>query len=218
MSFQEVTPSSQTLILFAIGLLLSGISYLVQTKSQKIAIRESVAAWLPNLTRGRCTPTSETPPRSLTPEKKVPNNTPPPSAYQDIFPPSTRGNLPTWTKSWRSLAAGLKSTNGEAEINQIVSAENVIGFEQDYREASPSTYTPMGISIAEVKALGDFPEYSKLSGVPLPEPYAEFNLETAIPRPYRPFRWAYHQTMCRFSGSMKTWLADECRSLEQIGT
>lgn len=197
MSFQDVTPSSQTVILFAIGLLLSGISYLVQTKSQKKAIRQNLVAWLPNVTRGRRTSTSKTPPRSLTPEKKVPNNVPPPSPYRDIFPPSTRGNLPLWTKSWKSLAAGLKSTNGEAEINQVVSAGNVIDFEQDYREASPSTYTPMGISIGEVRALGDFPEYSKLSGVPLPKAYAEFKLETAIPRPYRPFRWAYHQTMCR---------------------
>jgi len=199
MSFQGFTPSSQTLVLFAIGLLLSGISYLVQSKSQKKAIRQNIAAWIPNATRGRRTSSSKTPPRSLTPEKKVPDDAPPPSAYKDTFPPSNRGSLPIWTKSWKSLAAGLKCANGEAEINQIVSAENVIAFEQDYREASPSTYTPMGVSIGEVKALGDFPEYSKLSGVPLPEPYTEFNLETAVPRPYRPFRWAYHQTMCRVS-------------------
>lgn len=217
MSSQTFTPSSQTLILFAIGLLLSGISYLVQTKNQKKAIRQNVAAWLPNVTRGRRTSTSKTPPRSLTPEKKVPSNVPLLSAYRDIFPPSTRGNLPIWTKSWKSLVAGLKSTNGEAKINQVVTAKNVIGFEQDYREASPSTYTPMGISIAEVKALGDFPEYSKLSGVPLPKAYAGFNLETAIPRPYRPFRWAYHQTMCRYSFMLDTRLADECESFEQNG-
>lgn len=196
-------PSSETLILFAIGLLLSVISFLVQTKSQQKTIRQNVAAWLPNFTRGRRTSTSKTPPRSLTPEKNVPNNAPSPSAYEDIFPPSTRGNLPIWTRSWRSLAAGLKSTNGESEINQVVSAENVIAFEQDYRDASRSTYTPMGISIGEVKALGDFPDYSKLSGVPMPNAYAEFNLESAIPRPYRPFRWAYHQTMCRFCSCVR---------------
>ena len=94
------------------------------------------------------------------------------------------------------MFAGLRSTNGEAEINQVVNPENVIAFEKDYRKSDPSTYTPMGISIGEVNALGDFPDYSKLSGVPLPEPYKEFKLDTAIPRPYRPFRWAYHQTMC----------------------
>ena len=50
--------------------------------------------------------------------------------------------------------------------------------------------------MGEVRALGDFPDYAKLSGVPLPQPYPECNIERAIPRPYRPFRWAYHQTMC----------------------
>lgn len=199
MSFEAFIPSSQVLILFTIGLLLSTISYLVQPKKQKKAIRQNVAAWIPNVTRGRRTSTSKTPPRSLTPEKKVPGNGTPPSAYKDTFPPSTRGNLPIWTKSWKSLLAGLQSTNGEAEVNQVVSSENVLAFEQDYREASSSTYTPMGISVGEVKALGDFPDYPKLSGVPLPEAYKEFKIETAIARPYRPFRWAYHQTMCRCS-------------------
>lgn len=48
----------------------------------------------------------------------------------------------------------------------------------------------------EIKALGDFPDYSKISGVLLPKAYKEFDIEKARPRPYRPFRWAYHQTMC----------------------
>ena len=50
----------------------------------------------------------------------------------------------------------------------------------------------------EIKALGDFPDYEALSGVPLPEPYKEFDIKTALPRPYRPFRWQYHQTMCEY--------------------
>lgn len=95
--------------------------------------------------------------------------------------------------------AGLKRTNSEAELNEVVTPENVIPFEQNYMVANPSMYTPMGISIGEVKALGEFPDYSKLSGVPMPEAYSEHNLETAIPRPYRPFRWAYHQTMCKIA-------------------
>lgn len=47
----------------------------------------------------------------------------------------------------------------------------------------------------EIEAYGDFPDYAMLSGVRLPEPYPEFNIETALARPYRPFRWSYHQTM-----------------------
>lgn len=40
-----------------------------------------------------------------------------------------------------------------------------------------------------------FPDYFKLSGVPLPEPLEDFDVDKAKPRPYRPFRWPYHQTM-----------------------
>jgi len=38
-------------------------------------------------------------------------------------------------------------------------------------------------------------DYFKLSGVPPPTPLVDFELEKARPRPYRPFRWEYHQTM-----------------------
>lgn len=44
----------------------------------------------------------------------------------------------------------------------------------------------------------EFPDYFKLSGVPLPEPLVNFSVNEAKPRPYRPFRWPYHQTMCEF--------------------
>lgn len=47
----------------------------------------------------------------------------------------------------------------------------------------------------EIEAYGDFPDYAMLSGVRLPDSYPEFNIETALARPYRPFRWSYHQTM-----------------------
>lgn len=208
MSLQSFGLSSQSLILFAIAILLGVISYLVQSKSQKKAIHQRLSAWLPNISRGRRTSASNTPPRSLSPEKKVPNNGPPKSEYVSLFPPSTRGNLPVWCKSWKSLFASLKSTNGENVVNQVVTKDNVIGFEQDFRKCRPSKYTPMGISIAEVEALGDFPNYSKLSGVPKPDPYKEHKLETAIPRPYRPFRWAYHQTMCKCVSLPESWLAN----------
>lgn len=47
----------------------------------------------------------------------------------------------------------------------------------------------------EIEGYGDFPDYASLSGVRLPNPYPEFKIEKALPRPYRPFRWSYHQTM-----------------------
>lgn len=48
----------------------------------------------------------------------------------------------------------------------------------------------------EIAAYGRFPDYAALSGVPLPTAYPKFDIIKALPRPYRPFRWAYHQTMC----------------------
>lgn len=63
-------------------------------------------------------------------------------------------------------------------------------------------YTPTGISMAEIKSIGDFPPYDVLSGVPLPQAYDIFDATKALPRPYRPFRWAYHQTMCKSNSKL----------------
>ena len=71
-----------------------------------------------------------------------------------------------------------------------------VSFTADFALGGPSTYTPTRLSVDEIKALGDFPDYAGLSGVPLPQAYKGFRIDTAIPRPYRPLRWAYHQTMC----------------------
>lgn len=38
-------------------------------------------------------------------------------------------------------------------------------------------------------------DYFALSGVPPPKPLPDFDIDTAKPRPYRPFRWAYFQHM-----------------------
>jgi hypothetical protein len=42
------------------------------------------------------------------------------------------------------------------------------------------------------------PDYFKLTGAPPPTPLLDFDIDKAKPRPYRPFRWAYHQTMCAY--------------------
>ena len=198
MMFEKLLPSAQTIILVAIAFLMSVIYYLVQTENQKKALRRSLSEWLPGITRRRRSSTSDTPPRSLTPEKRISDNTSPTQNYRDTFPPSPRGNLPIWTKSWKSIWATLKQFEVDEDYQKYLQ-ENLIPWETDYRKCDSSMYTPMAISIGEVKALGDFPDYSKLSGVPLPEAYKEFEIEKAIARPYRPFRWAYHQTMCRAS-------------------
>jgi len=118
---------------------------------------------------------------------------PSPVDYRDICPPSRREAL---SKVAESLPAGQQEKLQGREVDETAFRKGIIPFTADYRECGPSTYTPMEISIEEVKALGDFPDYAELSGVPLPEAYNEFIIDTAIPRPYRPMRWAYHQTMC----------------------
>ena len=177
------------LIYIAIGCLLTTVSLAVLNKRQ----RETLFAWLPGFHRGRRTSTSNTPPRSLSPEKKVPNNGPPPVDYKETFPPSRREAL---VKAAEKLPLAQKNCLQGLEVDQIEFRKGLIPFTADYRECGPSTYTPTEISVEEIKALSDFPNYAELSGVPLPEAYKEFKIETALPRPYRPLRWAYHQTMC----------------------
>lgn len=56
--------------------------------------------------------------------------------------------------------------------------------------------TPTGFTLKDVRALGRFPDYPLLSGVPDPEPCGDgFDISKATFRPFRPFRWGYHQTM-----------------------
>lgn len=65
--------------------------------------------------------------------------------------------------------------------------------------AAPNKDAPVPVTNRtreEILSYGHFPDYVALSGVPLPKPCPEFDINRAIPRPYRPFRWAYHQTMC----------------------
>ena len=143
--------------------------------------------------RGRRTSASKTPPRSESPKDKKDSSLPALALadYKDILPPSIRENL---VKVARKIAqtATVNPVVNEAEV-----CKNLIPFETDYRICGPSTYTPIGVSSEEIKSLGDFPDYASLSGVPLPNKYDGFQIDKAIARPYRPFRWAYHQTMCK---------------------
>ena len=186
-------PSGRSLIYLAIAVLVGNIVLLTLSKTQRHTLYASVSSWAPVVSRGRRNSSANTPPRSLTPEKKVPNNAPPSTEYKDVFPSSSREGL---LKLAESLPASQRKSIGTREVDQKEFTKNMIPLEADYRECGPSTYTPMEISMAEVQALGDFPDYSRLSGVPLPEVYKGFEIEKALPRPYRPFRWAYHQTMC----------------------
>lgn len=143
-----------------------------------------------------------TPPRWFSAEKEIPSRvsekgpalTNITSDCINSFPPSRRFVL-------HQLAGYASATNEEILIGPEPSIEFLLNDSlpttRSYDlENNPLKYTPTGFSTAEIKAIGDFPSYDILSGVPLPKAYEGFDSTKAIPRPYRPFRWAYHQTMC----------------------
>jgi len=129
----------------------------------------------------------KTPPRSLSPETKrslsLSEND-----YSATLPPSRRSSL---------VELDLETSFGwPGAVAHLHTPNRILPIDRSYLEVADDFYTPCGFSVAEIKALGNFPDYAALSSVPLPKPYHDFNSEKALPRPYRPFRWAYHQTMC----------------------
>lgn len=142
--------------------------------------------------RARRSDGSLTPPR--TPEKQVLlRNDKTFDGWSNTFPPSRRYAL-----------AGLKmhgSGKSAYDLSEqpLDYTKQVLETQVPDVDALPDHVTATGFTLDEIKRLGDFPDYAALSGVPLPSAYENFDVQTAIPRPYRPFRWAYHQTMCRCS-------------------
>jgi hypothetical protein len=167
--------------------------YLVGTKEQLDLLIDVLISRLPVTPRRRRLPTSRTPPRSLSPAKMVSANTPRGLGYQDVFPPSCREAL---VSAAQRLPDGQRRRLVARDIDQAEFTKRLIPLTADFATCEPNTYTPTRLSTDEIKTLGDFPDYAELSGVPLPEAYEGFKIETALPRPYRPLRWAYHQTMC----------------------
>lgn len=190
MTFSTIL-SDQWVLGLGLLFLLSTITALAFNKRQRDTVLERL-----RVQRRRASGAS-TPPRSFSPDKKDsdgPVNTPC-SDYAAAFPPSRRCVLP-------ELAETASASNQKI----LIGTEPSLDFLKD--DALPTTrsydlendepkYTPTGFSTEEIKAMGDFPAYDILSGVPLPEPYVNFDPAKALPRPYRPFRWAYHQTMCK---------------------
>ena len=156
--------------------------------------RDTIFARIPVYQRGRCTSAGKTPPRTVSPEKEITNSGYPSADYKDTFPPSCREALENVIA--KAETAKIRGIRGNP-VNQDEFRRNIMPFNADYRNCGPTMFTATELSTAEIKALGDFPDYAELSGVPLPQAYERFNIERAYPRPYRPFRWAYHQTMCK---------------------
>lgn len=146
-----------------------------------------VKAFWAQTIRSRKDSTSKTPPRSISPENTTGSTASHP--YTQALPPSRR----------QSLAGSAKDDTRWHEASDALIQDNLLPMAADYRTSPRNRYTPTGFSVEEIKTLADFPDYAKLSGVPLPSPYLNHDINRACPRPYRPFRWAYHQTMCTIS-------------------
>ncbi|CAG7562727.1 unnamed protein product [Fusarium equiseti] len=118
-----------------------------------------------------------------------------PADYTTVYPPSQRQCLP--------------STFSSEDVDLSATPRPLLRLDENYRHANPATYNFTGFSVDEIRRLGDFPDYATLSGVPLPEPLRNFVVDAAMPRPYRPFRWAYHQTMSLKKLDPDFWLEIE---------
>ena len=139
---------------------------------------------------------SLTPPRELSP---VTSPTKPPQypTYENVFPPSRRHILTELPESALTKPGVPGKTLGEQPPDYSRMLPDKAKVDDD---ALLQHVTATGFSLEEIKRLGDFPDYATLSGIPMPAPYDGFDISTALPRPYRPFRWAYHQTMCKLTG------------------
>ena len=184
------------LILFAFGaaIFISTLMVcLIYSKSQRKAILGRIRL------RQRRTSGASTPPRALTPQKEKISDFSATPQYKDVFPPSRRGSLANITTALppplKRQASGQTPSSPTPTISSKPTT-NIVGLSTPLEACTTPTYTPTEFSNEEIKALGDFPDYAELSGVPLPKPYFAFDINQALPRPYRPFRWAYHQTMC----------------------
>jgi hypothetical protein len=173
------------LLLGTVFALSSAIVLLVSKKRREIVFRR-----LP--LRRRISSSAATPPRSLSPKKESSPTSIDPD-YTIAYPPSRRFTLasvaPHIVAKFPNPDGGILPGDGEKKPLQAP-------LDVAFKDWDPKAFTPMEFSKEEIELLGDFPDYATLSGVPLPQAYKDFVVEEAKPRPYRPFRWAYHQTMC----------------------
>nr|POE79532.1 hypothetical protein CFP56_07597 [Quercus suber] len=137
-------------------------------------------------------PSSLTPPQSPSTEKPaLPSNEKTNAEWRDTFPPACRHAL-AGVKLFGPGPSADDLSKQPADYSELVSCT-----ETPDAEKMSTHVTATGFTVEEIRRLGDFPDYAKLSGVPLPQNYLGFDLHKAVPRPYRPLRWAYHQTMCK---------------------
>lgn len=104
------------------------------------------------------------------------------------FPPSRRHTLADL--KLKGSSAPYTTPAPEVLRRRAIPSSHTANWDRD------DLFTPTGFSTQDIRALGRFPDYSVLTGVPHPQPYGpQHDIKTAIFRPFRPFRWNYHQTM-----------------------
>jgi hypothetical protein len=204
-----IIPNQWLLGLGAI-LLVSSVAVLVFNKGHRDVVLHKL-----HFHQHRRSSGASTPPRSLSisKESSVSCTTP---DYITVFPPSRRCVFPELAE--KAVDAKSKIPTGTEPSPEFL-MKNILPTTRSYcLDNDVPKYTPTGFSTAEINAMGDFPAYDILSGVPLPEPYENFDPAKALPRPYRPFRWAYHQTMCECTITFNTTSTDGLCSFDQNGT
>ncbi|KAG2149344.1 hypothetical protein DEU56DRAFT_978007 [Suillus clintonianus] len=82
--------------------------------------------------------------------------------------------------------------------------------------ASPRNFWKLLRQKAAFVAGRGLPDFSQLTGVPHPKPVHGFSIAHARPRPYRPFRWEYHQTMSLKKLEPDYWLELESTYRDRI--
>ncbi|KAL4886157.1 hypothetical protein BJY04DRAFT_213690 [Aspergillus karnatakaensis] len=132
----------------------------------------------------------------------------PPSRRQALL--ATRNPDPK-AEEYRQLLAHPTPPVAVVQANQIPTGTPLSALSK-----SRQYYTITGFSSADVEALGRFPDYSILSSVPPPKPCPEFDIKTACFRPYRPFRWVYHQTMALSKLEPDYWIELEQNYFETL--
>jgi len=110
------------------------------------------------------------------------------------FPPSRRHVL--------AGLSGFEKSLHNHEIPLAILKSQALPTTKAADLSRDNQYTPTGFSTQEIRRIGRFPDYSLLSGVRPPAPCAAtWDISKAVFRPYRPFRWGYHQHMGRSHGN-----------------
>ena len=182
-------------LLLGVAFVISSLTLFALNKNRRAVVLDRLHF------RRRRSSGSKTPPRSLSPDKMQCENIPAPD-YKDVFPPSRRFTLGEIQSDLPSI---LNKPLSVLASSPPESRKACIPLTTSYQDPTSTIFTPTEFSVEEVRALGDFPDYATLSGVPLPQPYHNFDINKARPRPYRPFRWAYHQTMCESGKTHNTF-------------